>query len=126
MRKISDVVYAGLATIQAQSMNDLCNVLRYTYVTGTYSDDEVEVVTGSYSVPCGINMTGGSKVERGQLLLVEYDVTLRLPLTTTLDTNDRITLVEKGNHAVSGTFELYSSPQFNSSVQIAQLKRVET
>jgi hypothetical protein len=57
------------------------------------------------------------------MVLVEYDVILRLLSSQIVNLSDNIALVEKGVTAVSGTFVPFSTPVVNSTVQHVQLVR---
>lgn len=123
MKKLAQRDTDRLASTQIEAMNDLCTIYHVTYVTGTYSDDETQVLTGTFNVACGIRLTNGQIQQRGQLLLVEYDAIVRLPSTQIVHLDDRFVLIEKGNTQISGTFTVYGHPISNSSVQHVQLRR---
>lgn len=116
---------SAIKNVQRRAMDDLCNIYRVSRVSGTYSDDETEIVTGTFSLPCGIEFTSGQIKDRGQVLLVDYDAVLRLPLEPAVNVTDRIELIEKGDTVISGSFMVHAYPKFNSTVQIVQLKRVK-
>ncbi len=51
---------------------------------------------------------------------------LRIPSTISVRLDDKVTLREKGNTMVSGTFSPYAAPIVNEMVQYVKLKRVVT
>lgn len=125
MRSLKEQELNRLSDVQADVMNDLCNIYTVTMVSGTYGTNTTKVRVGVTNIPCGIHFTNGATVERGQVLLVDYDVLLRIPSDRQVSISSEIELVEKGETVVSGTFNLYAEPKFNSSVQLLQLKRVK-
>lgn len=114
----------SLAKAQLSVMDDLCNIYRVTTVSGTYGTSTRSVRTLLVSgVACGIQLTNGQIVQRGQVQFVDYDAVLRLRDTQTILTTDEIELIEKGDFVISGTFKPNSQPIVNSSVQKIRLKR---
>ena len=124
MRKQTARDFARIANIQSDAMNDRCNILHITRSSGTYSTQGTETRVMVSGVACGFWLTDGQVMERGQVLLVAYDATLRLQATQTIGLADEVQLIEKGEFMVSGTFKLSGNPTVNSSVQHVKLKRV--
>jgi hypothetical protein len=124
MKKLQTGDYSRLASVQADAMNDLCNITHLTFSSGTYSTQGTETRVMVSGVPCGIDFTGGNVVQRGQVLLVDYDAILRLSASQSILLTDEVQLIEKGEFVISGTFKPSSQPIVNSSVQKVQLKRV--
>lgn len=126
MRKASSRQLQHNQDAQSAVMGDLCNIYRLTFVTGTYSDDESYTTSGTFNVPCGIHFENGQVRQvqgNEQVLLLDYDVMLRLSASQTVLMSDDIQLVEKGEFVISGTFQPSSQPTVNSSVQHVPLKR---
>jgi hypothetical protein len=92
-------------------------------VTGTYSDNEVSIRTGTFSVPCGFYFTNGQIKEAGQVKMVDYDAVLRLPTNQPIYITDEVELVEKCMVHVSGTFLPTEYPEIGATAQIVHLKR---
>lgn len=124
MKKLKPRDYSRLASVQADAMNDLCNITHVTFSSGTYSTQGTETRVMVSGVPCGIDFTNGQVVQRGQALLVDYDAILRLSASQSVLLTDEIQLVEKGEFVISGTFRPSSQPTVNSSVQKVPLVRV--
>lgn len=116
--------YAAYKHMAEDSFEDICNILHTSYTTGSYSDDEVAVITGSYNVSCGFYMTNGQMRKSGQLVLVNYDAIVRLSLEQTVDIDDQIELVQKGGQLVSGTYVPQSPPEIGPSVITVRLVKV--
>lgn len=119
----SSTALSRYKTAQSDVMADLCNIYRVTRATGTYSDDDVTLTTGTYQAHCGFYFTNGQIRVDGQVLLVDYDVVLRLPLTTPVFLTDQIVLSKKGTTFVSGTFLPTEEPEFGPTAQTVHLKR---
>jgi hypothetical protein len=118
--------FLSLKKVQASVMDDLCNIYRITTVSGTYGNVTSQRTLYASGVACGIRMTNGTIVERGQVRFVDYDAMLRIVDTIPILTTDEIEPIKKGEFQISGTFKPYSAPTVNSSVQHVQLKRQES
>lgn len=126
MKKLNARDYQRLASIQTDTMQDLCNIYHVTLVSGTYSTQIRESTVLVSGVVCGFHLTNGSVFIRGQALTVEYDAVLRITASQPIGLNDTFELVERGNFQISGSFKPFSMPVVNSSVQHVQLKRIVT
>ncbi len=126
MRLPSNAETDNKKTSQASNMDDLCHIKHVSMSSGTYGNS-VENYTNVTGVACGIQFTNTNiRQGGGQVLLVDYDVLLRLPLGTNIFITDEFTLVEKGDTQISGSFKPNGLPTVNSSVQHLQLRRVST
>lgn len=112
-----------LKSLQNEVMDDLCNIYHVSLSSGTYGNTVEARDIFVSGVPCGIKFTNGQVVSRGQVMLVDYDVVLRIADDIPVLTTDEFDLVQKGDFVVSGTFNVYSAPVVNSSVQHVNLKR---
>lgn len=126
MRALLDGELNKLKDSQAESMQDVCHVQRPTMASGTYGNSTETLVYLHSGTLCSFQFTNGSIQQAGQILLVNYDVRLRLPSTVDIRLQDEVTLVEKGNTLVSGTFRPNQLPVVNEMVQYIFLKRVST
>lgn len=123
MKKLQPRDFSRLATTQQEAFNDVCHIHHLTLSSGTYSTKVTETRTSITGVHCGIKLTGGTIVQRGETIFVEYDAILRLPASQSVAINDDIELIEKGEFVISGTFKPYGMPVVNSSIQHVNLKR---
>ena len=126
MRALPDGELNKLKGSQAESMQDTCHIQRPTMASGTYGNSTETLVYLHSGTLCSFQFTNGSIREAGQILLVNYDVRLRLPSTVDIRLQDEVTLVEKGNTLVSGSFRPSQLPMVNESVQYVTLKRITT
>lgn|SRR5574341_305596 len=124
MKKLQLRDFTRLASVQADAMNDLCNIHHITFSSGTYGN-LTETRTTVSGVACGIDFISGQLIQRGETIFVEYDAILRLRDTVSILMTDDIELIEKGEFVISGTFKPYSAPTVNSSVQHVQLRRTD-
>lgn len=74
-------------------------------------------------VACGFNFTEGIEVDRGQVIVVDYDATVRLPLGTSIDINDTVTLRTLAGQVHTEVFEVFEYPKFGTTAMIVDLKR---
>jgi hypothetical protein len=121
--KVSRQTLFRLQSVQADTMDDRCNIIHVSLSSGTYGNSLETRTLFMSNVPCGIEFTGGKIVQRGEMQFVDYDCLLRIADDIPVQMNDEIALIEKGEFLISGTFKPYSAPVVNSSVQKIQLKR---
>lgn len=131
MRRQSAVELSKISAEQSAAMDDLCNIYSITRSSGTYSTQSTEVRNIRASgVACGIKFSDNTfRLGRttqsiaGDVLLIDYDVMLRLPASQVISIGDEVQLYEKGQFLVSGTFTLIAAPVVNSTVQRVGLRR---
>jgi hypothetical protein len=126
MRALSDGELDKLKASQAESMQDICDIYRVTYSSGTYGNNVETLSPVATGTLCSFQFAVGTLRQSNQVLLVDYDVMLRIPSTISVRLDDKVTLREKGNTMVSGTFSPYAPPIVNEMVQYVKLKRVVT
>ncbi len=126
MRALPDAELNKLKASQAESMQDTCHIQRPTLSSGTYGNTTENLAYVHSGTLCSFQMMQGTLKSAGQILLIDYDVSLRIASDVDIRVADEITLVEKGNTLVSGSFRPYSHPIVNEMVQYVKLKRVTT
>jgi hypothetical protein len=126
MRALPDAELNKLKASQRESMQDLCHIQRVTYVSGTYGNNVEQLAYLVSGTTCSFQFMLGTMREANQVLLVDYDVMMRIPSTIGIRLDDKVTLIEKGNTMVSGTFSPHTQPIVNEMVQYVMLKRVAT
>lgn len=112
----------AMRAAQESHMNDVINI---THRTPYYSNGET-LYSGvvQSGVACGFNFTEGIEIDRGQVIVVDYDAYVRLPLGTTIDINDWVTLTTLAGVTMSGyTFEVFEYPKFGTTALVVDLKR---
>ena len=114
-----------LKKVQGLVMDDMCNIFSVSLSSGTYSTSVTKTRTLVVSgVACGIQLTNGQIVQRGEIRFVDYDCMLRVQSDLTVKMTYEFDLIDKGNTVISGTFIPASQPVVNSSVQKIKLKRI--
>jgi hypothetical protein len=114
-----------LKKVQASVMDDMCNIYSVTLSSGTYSTSVTKTRTLVVSgVACGIQLTNGQIVQRGEIRFVDYDCMLRVQSDLSVKMSYEFDLIEKGDTIISGSFIPASQPVVNSSVQKIKLKRI--
>jgi len=126
MRVLPDGELNKLKSSQRESMQDVCHIYRPSYASGTYGNDTLTLTPIATGTLCSFQFAIGDLRETNQLLVVDYDVMLRLPSTIPVRLDDNVTLYEKCNTIVSGTFTPSAQPIVNEMVQYVKLKRVVT
>ena len=126
MRALPDAELDKLKASQAESMQDTCHIYRPTYSSGTYGNNVETLSPVTTGTSCSFQFMLGTIRETNQLLLVDYDVMMRIPSTVGVRLDDQIILVEKSNTIVSGKFAPHAQPIVNEMVQYVKLKRVTT
>jgi hypothetical protein len=119
------VNFVSLKKVQGLVMDDLCNIFSVALSSGTYSTSVTKTRTLVASgTPCGIQLSNGQIVQRGEVRFVDYDCMLRVQSDLTVKMSYEFDLIEKGNTIISGSFLPASQPVVNSSVQKIKLKRI--
>lgn len=109
---------------QISAMDDLCNIYSVSFASGTYGNTTKTRTLLASGVACGIELTNGQVMVRGQVQFVEYDAILRVVDGQTILDSYEFDLIEKGDFVISGTFKPWSQPKVNSTVQKVLLQRV--
>jgi hypothetical protein len=122
MSVFSSIDIENFRNAQIGSFNSTCTINRISITTDTYGD-VVKTTTSASGVSCGFSLTGGIKTIRGTTVIVDYDGTLRLPVSgSPIGLNDTITIINHMGNTVNDTFEVYSVPELNTCMVI-KLKR---
>lgn len=107
-------------------MQDICSIDAYSVSYDSFGD-AVETWIPSSGIACGLEMAGGKETYKGQLIVLNIDAIIRLPLDTTVNVKDRITISQRFGVAISGLqFEVVDFPKRGPSGLVVGLKRIET
>jgi len=106
MTNLVQAASAYIIRTQESSMFDLCKINQYSETYDSYRDLTKTFTTGSYSASsiCGIAINSGNETYKDELVSQENNITIRLPLTTSIDTQDTITVTRKNNQTINQTF----------------------
>ena len=116
MRALQVSEVAGMRTTQQSAMNDLCNITHYVLTTDDYGDEVLTPIVLS-GVACGISFVGGfeERTDAEGYTQINYDATIRLPVTTTISGNAQITLVDKQDLTIDKTFKVTGFPKIGAT-----------
>jgi head-tail adaptor len=116
----------GFKTAQTNHMMD--TVVRQTYsATSNSYNEDVVTYTDQTAIKCGLDMRPGSERHTSNYTALEYDATMRLPITTTIDARDRLKITKRFGETLTTAlvFEIVGPVQRGPSGIRLLLKRVE-
>ena len=98
----------------------------YSATSNSYNEDVV-TYTEQTAIDCGLDMRPGSERHTQSYTALEYDATMRLPITTTIDARDRLKVTKRFGETLSTAlvFEIVGPVQRGPSGIRLLLKRVE-
>jgi hypothetical protein len=112
-------------TAQDGHMMDTCLVGVRTVSYNTFGEP-VEVFTNSAATDCGLDMRSGSERHGEKMTQITYDATMRLPIGTTVNVLDRITVTHRFSEAVTNiTYRVESPVQRGPSGVRVLLRKVD-
>lgn len=116
---------ARMRADQADSLHDTCVILTYSESQNGFGEMAGSWTAGA-ALACGFEPTGGREKPRagGDTLIVEGR--LRLPLTTTIGTRDRVRITHRHGTALSPalTFDVAGLPRRGPSGLVVDLREV--
>ena len=117
---------ADFRATQENHMMDLVVRQAYSATSNSYNEDVV-TYTDQTAIKCGLDMRPGSERHTQNYTALEYDATMRLPITTTIDARDRMKVTKRfGETLVTAlVFEIVGPVQRGPSGIRVLLKRVE-
>lgn len=104
---------ADMRTTQRDHMLDECVVLSYAAGTkNEFNEADAPSYTAGDPLPCGLDMRSGSERHGADMTVIQYDATLRLPLSAALKETDRLQIVGRfGEFHDTLTYEIVSPVQ---------------
>jgi len=117
----------NMRAAQEAHMMDTCCIQTVTQ-TGDSFNQLVETFTDGDDLPCGLDMRPGSERHGIDKTVVNYDATLRLPITATPDVKDRIKVSKRFGEALGAAliYNIVGPIQRGPSGIRLLLKRIET
>lgn len=94
MRVFTTDELARMQTTQTDAMQDTCTVNSYSRTFDSYGAP-VASYTASAATKCGVRMNPGREVRRPDLTSIPVDMTVRLPIDTTIKATDTITITHR-------------------------------
>ena len=117
---------SAMRLTQVAHMPDLFIRQVFSRTYDTYGSEVVSYTDGAY-ISCGLDMRPGSERHTNDHSVTQYDATMRLPITTTIDVRDRIKITHRFGEAITNVvFEIAGPVQRGPSGFRLLLKRVET
>jgi hypothetical protein len=81
-------------SVQESSLFDTCTVDKYSETLGDYHD-LIKSWISEAEIKCGISFTGGNKSYSDEETKTTKTISIRLPLGTNVNTQDRITITKR-------------------------------
>ena len=117
----------NMRAVNEMTMHDTC--VRQVYsATSNSMNEDVVTYTDQAAIACGLDMRPGSERHSQSYTSLEFDATIRLPVTTTIDPRDRLKITKRYGEtlATALVFEIVGPVQRGPSGIRLALKRVET
>jgi hypothetical protein len=117
---------SAMRSTQEAHMLDTCIRQAFSRTYDTYGSAVVTYTDGS-AIVCGLDQRPGSERHGPDMTVLDYDATLRLPITTTIDARDRIKVTHRFGEAITNlVYDIAGPVQRGPSGIRLLLKRVET
>ena len=112
---------------QTGHMMDTVVRMVYTPNINSYNEDNPTYPDQAGTIKCGLDMRPGSERYTQSYTALEYDATMRLPITTTINARDRLKVTKRFGETLSTAlvFEIVGPVQRGPSGIRLLLKRVE-
>jgi len=109
----SELDRANMRQAQTAHMLDRCEVLSYTAGTANeFNEYDAPTYPSIYESECGLDMRSGSERHGLDNTLVQYDATLRMPLSAPVKETDRIKILARfDEYPEALTYEVVSPIQ---------------
>ena len=109
MQSFTAVELTAMQSTQMGAMMDTCIVQSYFAALDDYGA-EVAVYTDSSAIACGVNMNPGKESRTETMNVERIDVTIRLPIATSIKATDRIKVTHRFGVAITNiVFEVVGS-----------------
>lgn len=92
---------ADMREAQDGHMLDLCIIQTYSRTYNSFNEEIPAYTDAAAAISCGLDMRPGSEQHRQDMTTLEWDATMRLPLTTALDAKDRLKVTHRFGELLS-------------------------
>ncbi len=118
---------ANLRAAQVLYMLDTGYVQTYARTFNTMNEPVETWTEAATATACGLDMRPGAERHQADKTVTEYDATLRLPLTVTIDAKDRVRITHRFGEALAVPliFEVSSPVQRGPSGLRVLLRKVD-
>lgn len=117
MRKINNYEVERMTSTTIESFSDTCTVHTPT-ITSNSLGEQSKTWSSTSNVACGFNPSNTYKTIRGEVITLDCDAILRLPLSQSISVEKEIT-VNSNRYKIQGVTT-------GKTVKIVPLKRVDT
>ena len=119
---------AFMRTVQIDHMPDTGNVQSVSATQDAFGQMVETWPTNSADIACGLDMRPGSERHGKDKTVIEYDATVRLAITTSVDLRDKFRVTKRFGETLSTAlvFEIISPVQRGPSGIRLLLRRIET
>lgn len=124
MNKLSTEELTRIRTAQTEAMQDTCVLQTYSETFNSFGEP-IKTWTAGSSVACGVEMKPGGEKFGSDNVVIEYEATIRLPITTSVNIRDRINITSMFGETVNYTYDIAGPIQRNSSRIKLLLKKTE-
>ena len=117
----------GFRSTQTGHMMDSVVRQVYTANINSYNEDNPTYPDQAGTIDCGLDMRPGSERHTSNYTALQYDATMRLPITTTINARDRLKVTKRFGETLTTAlvFEIVGPVQRGPSGIRLLLKRVE-
>lgn len=111
-----------------EHMMDICKLQAVVETTDTFGEEVQTWPADGAELTCGLDMKPGFERHGVDNVILNYDATLRLPITSTPDVKDKIKITKRFDEAlvVPLVYEIVGTIQRGPSGIRLLLKRIET
>ena len=118
----------GMRAVQTAHMMDTCKFQACVQTADTFNEQVETWPVDGAELTCGLDMRPGSERHGMDKTVLEYDATLRLPLTATPNVKDRVKVTKRFGEAlaVALVYDIVGPIQRGPSGVRLLLRRIET
>lgn len=118
---------SNMRSAQEAHMMDRCNLLRSAVAFEGRGSPKRDLIADTAETACGLDMRPGSERRGGQMTVVQYDATVRLPIATDMTGVRGVRIVSRFGEALSTPldYEFAGPVQRGPSGLRVMLKRIE-
>ena len=127
MSNFSAADLTNMRETQENHMMDTCVIQAYVQTADTFNELVETWPADSAALSCGLDMRPGSERHQTDKTVVNYDATIRIPLTTTPDPRDRLKVTKRHGEALGAplVYNIIGPVQRGPSGNRLLLKRIE-
>ncbi len=105
MRALQTAELSSLQSAQESAMMDTCIIQAYSSADDDYGEPLASYTDGD-AISCGLNNRGGREIQNGNMTILVTDATIRLPIGTEVEMQDRVKVTHRFGVAAVSTYEV--------------------